>query len=54
MFNEPFQSTEDIIELNEELEKSPAKLIEFVCIYHFMLLRPRETTLSWEVHMLGK
>ena len=32
MFNEPFQSAKDIIELNKELEKSPAKWIEFVSI----------------------
>ena len=32
MFKEPFQSAEDIIELNEELEKSPAKWSEFVSI----------------------
>ena len=30
MINEPLQTAEDIIEQNNELEKSPAKWIEFV------------------------
>ena len=32
MFNEPLQPSEDIIELNEELEKSQAKGFDFVSI----------------------
>ena len=32
MFNEPLHTAEDIIELNKELEKSPAKWVELVTI----------------------